>query len=165
MCRQTEFESQFRTVFMRIPLLQCPLLEISEFSFLKETTWARVIVSQKLSRDSGQTIFAARHQDVSQGPLGRTLLSPCRKRSPAEGAWQNTWRIKSSGKEKTHKHKQICGIVPGLDGCQKVVYVFFFGSFLMGEKKHINKIPPKIPGQSRENFVYVSFSLCVFVAP
>ena len=23
-----------------------------------------------------------------------------------------------SGKEKTHKHKQICGIVPGLDGCQ-----------------------------------------------
>ena len=64
---------------------------------------------------------------------------------------------------KTHKHKQICGIVPGLGGCQKVVYVFFFvGSFLMGEKKHINKIPPKIPGQSRENFVYVFFSLCVF---
>ena len=34
-----------------------------------------------------------------------------------------------------------------------------------GEKKHINKIPPKIPGQSRENFVYVFFSLCVFFAP
>ena len=32
----------------------------------------------------------------------------------------------------------------------------------MGEKKHINKIPPKIPGQSRENFVYAFFSLCVF---
>ena len=35
----------------------------------------------------------------------------------------------------------------------------------MGEKKHINKIPPKIPGQSRENVVYVFFSLCVFFAP
>ena len=32
----------------------------------------------------------------------------------------------------------------------------------MGEKKHINKNPPKIPGQSRENFVYVFFSLCFF---
>ena len=38
----------------------------------------------------------------------------------------------------------------------------FFGSFLMGEKKHINKITPKIPGQSRENSVYVFFCLCVF---
>ena len=35
-----------------------------------ETTWARAIASQKLSRDNGETIFAARHQDVSQGPLG-----------------------------------------------------------------------------------------------
>ena len=32
----------------------------------------------------------------------------------------------------------------------------------MGEEKHINKIPPKIPGQSRENFVYVFCFLCVF---
>ena len=28
----------------------------------------------------------------------------------------------------------------------------------MGEKKHINKIPPKIPGQSREKFVYAGKS-------
>ena len=35
----------------------------------------------------------------------------------------------------------------------------------MGEKKHLNKIPPKIPGQPRENFVYVFFSLCVSFAP
>ena len=69
-----------------------------------------------------------------------------------------------SWKERTHKHKQICGIVPGLCGCQNLVYVFF-GSFLMGEKKHINKIPPKIPAQSREEFVYVLFSFCVFFAP
>ena len=67
-----------------------------------------------------------------------------------------------SGKEKAHKHKQICGIVPGLGGCQKFVYVFFFGAFLIWGRKHISKIPSKIPGQSRENFVYVSCSLCVF---
>ena len=36
-----------------------------------ETIWARVIESQKLPRDSSrESIFAARHQDVSQGPLG-----------------------------------------------------------------------------------------------
>ena len=46
-----------------------------------ETIWARVIESQKLPRDSGESIFAARHQDVSQGPLGRLWLSefPCWK--------------------------------------------------------------------------------------
>ena len=31
----------------------------------------RVIASQKLPRDSEESIFAARHQDASQGPLGR----------------------------------------------------------------------------------------------
>ena len=36
--------------------------------------WVMVIASQKLSRDSGETIFAARHQDVSQGPLGLYFL-------------------------------------------------------------------------------------------
>ena len=70
-----------------------------------------------------------------------------------------------SGKEKTHKHKQICGIVPGLGGCQIFVYVFFRVIPYGGEEKHINKVPPKIPGQSRETFVYVFFSLCVFFVP
>ena len=60
---------------------------------------------------------------------------------------------KFSGKDKTHKHKQICGIVPGLGGCQTFVYVFFSGHSLWGRKKHINKIPPR---QSRGNFVYLS---------
>ena len=32
----------------------------------------RVIASQKLPPDTGETIFAARHQSVSQGPLGRS---------------------------------------------------------------------------------------------
>ena len=35
----------------------------------------------------------------------------------------------------------------------------------MGEKKHINKIPPRIPGQSRENFFYVFFLYVFFFAP
>ena len=34
------------------------------------TIWTRVIESQKLPRDNGESIFAARHQDVSQGSLG-----------------------------------------------------------------------------------------------
>ena len=42
---------------------------------LKKTIWARVIESQKLPRDSGESIFAARHQDVSQGPLGTKKMS------------------------------------------------------------------------------------------
>ena len=36
----------------------------------KETIWVRVIAGQKLPRDSGESIFAARHQDASQGPRG-----------------------------------------------------------------------------------------------
>ena len=36
----------------------------------------RVIASQKLPRDSGETIFAARHQSVSQGPLGMSYKKP-----------------------------------------------------------------------------------------
>ena len=34
-----------------------------------------VVESLKLSRDSGESIFAARHQDVSQGPLGGAMWS------------------------------------------------------------------------------------------
>ena len=64
-----------------------------------------------------------------------------------------------SGKE-AHQHKQMCGIVLGLGGWKNFVYVFY-GSFLMGEKKPINKIPPKISGQSRELFVF--FFFCFFL--
>ena len=70
------------------------------------------------------------------------------------------WWPSNQQKKKTHKHKQIRGIVPGLGGRQKSVYVFFW-DIPYGEK-HINKIPPKIRGQSREDVVYVLFSLCVF---
>ena len=66
---------------------------------------------------------------------------------------------------KTHKHKQICGIAPGLGGRQNFLYVvFFFGSFLMGEKKHINKVPPP-QKKSRDNpakNLFACFLLYVF---
>ena len=88
---------------------------------------------------------------VPQGPSGKCLCVFC--------------LLFYFRERKTHKHKQICGIVPGLGGCQKFVYVFFFffsGRSLMGGK-HINKVPSKIPGQSREKFVYVFFfCMCFF---
>ena len=46
------------------------------------------------------------------------------------------------GKAK-HKHKLICGIVPGLGWWQTFVYVFLLGSFLMGEKNTSTKSPRK----------------------
>ena len=35
----------------------------------------------------------------------------------------------------------------------------------MGGEKHINKVPPKVPGQSREYFVYVFFLYVFFSLP
>ena len=49
---------------------------------------------------------------------------------------------------------------------QVVCWLSDFKSFIpYGGEKPINKIPPKIPGQPREHFVYVFFSLCVFLLP
>ena len=64
--------------------------------------------------------------------------------------------LQKSRKRKTHKHKQVAGLSRDWAGGK-----IFFGSFLMGEKEHINRIPLKIPGQSCEIFVYVFCSLCV----
>ena len=65
-------------------------------------------------------------------------------------------------RKKTHKHKHICGIVPGMGGWQKFVYVFFSGHSLWGRKTHKQNPPPK----SRDNPVKILFmhffSLCVF---
>ena len=62
---------------------------------------------------------------------------------------------------KKHINK-FAGLSRDWVGANNLFMCFSFGPFLMGEKKHINKIPPKIPGQARDNFVYVFFSLCVF---
>ena len=43
--------------------------------------------------------------------------------------------------------------------------VCFFRVIPFGGEKNINKIPPKITGQSRENVVYMFFCLCVVFAP
>ena len=77
-CRETIFAAQLprnyphhRGNFERAKnVLYCGGETIWEAFY--ETIWARVIESQKLPRDSGESIFAARHQDVSQGPLGIT---------------------------------------------------------------------------------------------
>ena len=65
----------------------------------------------------------------------------------------------NQGKKKHININKFAGLPQDWVGA-KNLFMCFFGSFLMGEKKHINKIPPKIPGQSRENFVYVFLSLC-----
>ena len=44
-------------------------------------------------------------------------------------------------------------------------FMCFFRVIPYGGEKHINKIPPKIPGQSRENFVYVFFLYVFFSLP
>ena len=44
----------------------------------------------------------------------------------------------------------------------KICLCVFFSGHSLWERKNINKIPPKVPGQSRESSVYVFFSLCVF---
>ena len=44
----------------------------------------RVTASQELPRDSGESIFAARHQDVSQGPLGSDFKSHVKGRANHE---------------------------------------------------------------------------------
>ena len=144
MCSVSRLERQFATSYLfhaptRI-CVKCPSPSPPEFRPSRETATFRCWL-------------------VMWGPKG-----PHRTESNQIAGLQRFCRLSRSGKEKTHKHKQICGIVPGLGGCAKQLFMClcFFFSFLMGEKKHINRIPPKIPGQSREHFVYVFFSLCVF---
>ena len=69
-----------------------------------------------------------------------------------------------SGKEKHININKFAGLSRDWVGA-KNLFMCFFGSFLMGEKKHINKIQKKKAGQSREHFVYVFFSLCVCAFP
>ena len=71
-----------------------------------------------------------------------------------------------SGKEKTHKHKQICGIVPGLGGCQTFVYVFFFRVIPYGGEKTHKQNPPQNPGTIPGKFcLRVLFFMCFFRSP
>ena len=69
------------------------------------------------------------------------------------------------GKKKHININKFPGLSRDWVGAKILFVCFFSGHSLWGRKKHINKIPPKIPGQSRENFVYVFSSLCVFSLP
>ena len=56
----------------------------------QETIWARAIASQKLPRDSGETICATRHSDVSQALWVRVNQSnPSQRRDRKIGNQQN----------------------------------------------------------------------------
>ena len=70
----------------------------------------------------------------------------------------------NSGKEKTHKYKKNCRIVPGLGGWQRFLCVFF-GSFLVGRKEHINKIHPKSRNNPRKILFMCFFFMCFFSLP
>ena len=69
------------------------------------------------------------------------------------------------GKKKHININKFAGLSRVWVGAKILFMCFFSGSFLIGEKKHINKVPPKIPEKSREIFVYVFFSLCFFWHP
>ena len=56
-----------------------------------------------------------------------------------------------------HEHKQICGIFPGLGGCQILFMFMFFGVVPYGVDTNKQNTPPPIPGQSRKTYVYVFF--------
>ena len=71
-------------------------------------------------------------------------------------------KIVPQGNKSTHK--QICGIVPGLGGCQNFVYVFFSGHSLWGRKTHKQSPPKNNLGESHDIFVYVFFLYVFFFA-
>ena len=56
---------------------------------------------------------------------------------------------------------KVAGLSRDCVGAKNLFMCFFSGHSLGGRKKRINKIPPKIPGQSRETFVYVFFFVCL----
>ena len=58
-----------------------------------------------------------------------------------------------SGKEKHININKFAGLSRDWVGAKNRFMYSVFGSFLMRGKKHMNKIPPRIPGQSREHFV------------
>ena len=47
----------------------------------------------------------------------------------------------------------------------KILFMCFVRVVPYGGEKNINKVPPRIPGQPRESFVYVFLSLCVSSLP
>ena len=69
------------------------------------------------------------------------------------------------GKKKHMNINKFAGLSRDWVGAKNLFMCLFSGHSLWGKNTHTNKVPQKIPGQSREIFVYVFFSLCVFFAP
>ena len=67
------------------------------------------------------------------------------------------------GKKKHININKLAGLSRDWVGA-KILFMCFLGHSLWGRKNHINKFPPKIPGQSREIFIYMFF-LYVFFGP
>ena len=68
------------------------------------------------------------------------------------------------GKKKHININKFAGLSRDWVGAKNVFMCFFRAISYGGEKTH-KQNSPKIPGQSRGNFVYVFCSLCVFFAP
>ena len=78
----------------------------------------------------------------------RPSLEPLLKRRCPQPYWggENS-RNGTQGKKKHSNINKCAGIVPGMGGCRKFVYVLFFQVIPYRGEKHINKIhPPQIPG-------------------
>ena len=97
--------------------------------------------SEPLLRTLLRTLFYCKahsrppSQNPSENPFPRTLprtfSEPFSERCVAVRPLR---RAPNFRERKRHKHKQMCGIVPGLGGWQILVYVFFSGHSLRGRK-------------------------------
>ena len=106
------------------------------------------------------------------GGLGQGVCWETIPPSPKGGQWDQTFHLcmfrgQDQGKKRHININKSAGLSRDWAGAKNCVYVFFmcflfFRIIPYGGEKHINKVPPKIPGQSRENVVYVFYSLCVF---
>ena len=105
-------------------------------------------------------------------PSFRSLVPGNTRMYPRSVFWYRGPSAKTTLLETTllqgEKHINInkcAGLSQDWVGGQNIFMCFFSGHSLWGRKKHIDKVPPKIPKQSREKSVYVLFALCVFFTP
>ena len=157
----------FELISQKIPLL-LPSWNVFELESLRKVIISNMTVTQRAlsfpkcithsSIENGSSIHTS-GLSISQYSLVFSL-----RMQKEQITWDN------QGK-KTHINiNKFAGLCRDWVGAKNLLvcvcfFLFFFRSFLMGEKKHINKIPPKILGQSGEKFVYVFSSLCFFPLP
>ena len=97
------------------------------------------------------------------GSRGRSRTQDQKTRTVST-CWNNPGGISPTVREREKKHvNKFAGLFRDWFGARNL-FMCFFRVIPYGGEKHINKIPPKIPGKSREKFVtcfflYVFFSL------